>query len=329
MGLNIVGTGSYLPDYVVTNKDFEAFLDTSDEWIRTRTGMVERRISLETPTWKMGELAARKALEAAGTTPEELDLILCTTVTGDFLFPSTACMIQGALGAHNAFAYDIAAACTGAVYALDQARLYLASGEVKTILLVSAETLTQATDYTDRGSCILFGDGAGAAVVKAGDGLFGASLHSDPSGACHLYAKKPRQELPFARKPVPFEEELFPILKEGGTVMNGREVYKFATRAMPKAVRGACAKVGITVDDLDLLLPHQANLRIIETAVKALGIAEEKVYNNIHKYGNTSSATVMTCLDECVRQGRLRRGDKLCLVGFGAGLTYGAAVLEY
>lgn len=328
MGLLIAGTGHYLPDFVATNEAYEQFLDTSDEWITTRTGMKERRISLGIPTWKMGELAARQALEAAQVTPKEIDMVACTTVTGDFYYPSTAGMIQGAIGAKNAFAFDLSASCSGSVYGMDVVHRYLMTGGAQTVLMVSAENLTQTADYTDRGSCILFGDGAGAAVLRyRKDSLFCASLHSDPDGAKHLYAKKQRQPLPFSGEPDVFEEP-FTAVKDRVIVMNGREVYKFATRAMPQAVWTACKKAGIQVEDLDLVIPHQANLRIIETAAKALKIPQQKVYVNIERCGNTSSATIMICLDECIREGRITRGDKVCLVGFGSGLTYAAAILE-
>ena len=322
MGLTILGTGHYLPEYIASNREYETFLDTSDEWIVTRTGMRERRIALDTPVWKMGEMAARKALEDAGVSPEEIDLILCTTVTGDFRYPSAACLIQGQLGAKNAFAMDIAAACAGSVYALDMARRYLATGDVKTILQISAEALSQTTDYTDRGTAILFGDGAGAAVLRGGDGLFASALFSAPDCGQNIHCAFPRRSLPFGGG-TPAGEET------GLTYMNGREVYKFATRAMPAAIQAACQRAGIGVEDLDYIIPHQANLRIIETAAKALKVPLEKICVNIQKYGNTSSASIMICLDESLREGRIKAGDRICMVGFGAGLTYGAVVMEY
>ncbi len=322
MGITILGTGHYLPEYIASNQEYETFLDTSDEWIVTRTGMKERRIALDTPVWKMGVLAARQALKAAGISPEEIDLILCTTVTGDYRYPSTACLIQGELGANNAFAMDVAAACTGSVYALDMARRYLETGDVKTVLQVSAEALSQTTDYTDRGSAILFGDGAGAVVLQKGEGLFASALFSDPDQGQHLHCPLPRQALPFGGGTPAGGER-------GLTYMNGREVYKFAIRAMPAAVQAACQKAGIAVEELDLIIPHQANLRIIETAAKALKVPLEKICVNIHKYGNTSSASIMLCLDEAIREGRITPGDRICCVGFGAGLTYGAVVMEY
>ncbi|MDR2908938.1 MAG: ketoacyl-ACP synthase III [Oscillospiraceae bacterium] len=328
MNIAILGTGRYLPEFVLRNKDFEAFTDTSDEWIVSRTGMKERRVSGGEPAWRMGELAARNALEAAGVSPGGLDLIICSSVTGDFRYPSVACMIQGALGAENAFAFDIAAACTGSVYAMDVARLYLAAGAVKAVLVVGTEWLTQQVDYADRSSCVLFGDGAGAAVLGRGNGAYGSALFSDPGGAKYLYDAIPRHDYPFLSLS-PCEEAPFPISRAGAIVMDGREVYKFATKAMPRAVLAACEKAGVRLEDIDLLIPHQANLRILETAVKNLNFPPQRVYSNIEKYANTSSATILIGLDECVRAGRLKEGDLFCLVGFGSGLTWGALVAEY
>jgi len=325
----IAGTGSHLPDRIVTNFDFEAFLDTNDEWIVTRTGMKERRISESEPTWKMGELASRRALEAAGITPEEIDVIICSTITSDYITPSCACMIQGALGAKNAFAMDIGAACAASIYSFDMARRYLAFDDVKNVLVVGSETLSQIANYEDRGTCILFGDGAGAAVLKRGNkGAYGASIHSDPDGAQYLYAKNPRKSTPFYTA-APFEGEPFSPIENGALFMNGQEVYKFATAAMPQVIRQACERASFEPVDLDMVLPHQANLRILETAAKRLGLPMEKICITIDRYGNNSSASVLICLDECVRDGRIKDGNRICMVGFGAGLTYGAVALEY
>ncbi|MCL2856931.1 MAG: ketoacyl-ACP synthase III [Oscillospiraceae bacterium] len=329
LSIIIAGTGSYLPERVVTNAEFETFLDTSDEWIVARTGMKERRVTSGEPSWKMGELAARKALDAAGIAPEELDLIICTTVTPDYLFPSCACMIQGAIGARGAFAFDAAAACAGSVYGIDMARRYLATGDINTVLLVGAETLSQVANYEDRGSCILFSDGAGAAVIKRGDGPYGSCLRSDASGAHQLYCKHIRKDTPFYKSDAPFDGGLFEAELVGTTYMNGQEVYKFATAAMPEAVIGACERAGFAPETLDMVVPHQANLRILETAAKRLKLPMEKISVTIHKYGNNSSASVLIGLDECIREGKIKEGHRVSLVGFGAGLTYGAAAFEY
>lgn len=328
-GIHIRGTGHYVPDFTVTNEDFVAFLDTSDEWIRTRTGMSERHLSKNQPTWYMGMKASQKALEAAGMGPSDIDMVLVTTVCPDYAYPSTACFIQAALGIQGGIATDISVACTGLSFALDMAWRYLQTGDVKNILVVSAEALTQGVDYQDRSTAVLFGDGAGACVVSAGEGMFASCQSTDPGGLQHIYRKYPRNSHVFNDYADTSEFDLFPHEKIGTVYMNGREVYKFATKAMPKAVFAACEKAGITPGDLDLIIPHQANLRIIETAVKNMKISMEKVCVNIEKYGNTSSASIAIALDECVRDGRVKRGDKVCVVGFGAGLTYGATVFTY
>lgn len=328
-GIKILGTGRYVPQKVIDNNDFAKIIDTSDEWISTRTGMKKRHVASQAePTWQMGTLAAKVALESAGLDASDVDMIIVTTVTPDFIIPSTACIIQTRLGAENAFALDISVACSGLAYALDMARRYL-SDEVKNILVVCTESLTQITNYDDRASCILFGDGAGACVLTASDNRFASYLRSDPTGTRFLYAKLPRRTTPFSTQD---EEPLEPFempATADGIYQNGREVYKFATKAMPLAVEQACQKYGVKPNGLDLIIPHQANARIIETAVKNLGLPEEKVYVNIHNYGNTSSASIAIGLDECVKNGVIKRGSLLCLVGFGAGLTYGACVFEY
>lgn len=330
-GIKILGTGRYLPRKVVTNDDFAAIVETSDEWIRTRTGMQNRHIAdADEPTWYMGARAAGKAIEAAGISREDVDMIIATTVTPDYLTPSVACLIQHELGIADAFAFDINVACAGFTYAVDMARRYLATGDVRYVLIVGAETLSQMVDYTDRATCVLFADGAGACVVAAGKKTFGSFLCCDASGIQHIYAKKRRRNVPFLEKDEPVEKrEPFPTSVMDNIYMVGRDVYKFATKAMPEAVLKACEKAGVSVSGLSLILPHQANARIIETAAKNLDVPMEKVHVNIHDYGNTSSATVAIALDECARNGKIKRGDLICMVGFGAGLVYGACVFEY
>ena len=329
-GIKICGTGSYVPENIVSNEDFVELVETSDEWIRTRTGIERRHIAGAETTWQMGAQAACEALRQANMDASEIDLLLVTTVTPDFSFPSTACIIQGKLGAKNAFAMDLNVACTGLVAALDMARRYLSTGGVRNVLIVCAETLSQKTDYTDRSTCVLFGDGAGACVVTAEENaVFGSFLHSDSDGTRFLYARHRRVTTPFFAGQQAEVLEPFPVEKQEGIVMKGRDVYKFATKAMPEAVRRACERAGVQVKDIALLIPHQANLRIIETAAENLGIDLQKVYVNIQEYGNTSSATIPVALDESIRAGKLSRGDLLCVVGFGAGLTYGACVLKY
>lgn len=327
-GLEVLGTGRYLPQKAVDNTDFTSIVETSDEWIAGRTGMKRRYIaSAAEPTWYMGAQAAKAALEAAGLSAADMDMILVSTVSPDYETPSTACMIQREIGAANAFAVDVNVACTGFAFALDMARRYLATGDVEHVLVVGAETLSQMTNYADRSTCVLFGDGAGACVAKGSDKRFASYMRSDAAGTHLIYSKKPRKSNPLLDDTEPLEP--FPIECRDGIFMNGREVYKFATKIMPQAVRKACEKLEVAVTDLALIVPHQANARIIETAVKSLGIAAEKVYVNIEKYGNTSSASVAIALDECVRDGKIKHGDLICIVGFGAGLTYGADVFEF
>jgi len=330
-GIDILGTGRYLPEKVVMNEDFTSIVDTCDEWISTRTGMKKRRFADNSePAWYMGAMAGEQALKAAGIPALEVDMILVTTVTPDFYTPSTACQIQLTLGAKSAFAFDISVACSGVAYAFDMARRYLADGDVKTVLVISTERLSQITNYEDRASCILFGDGAAASVLRASGKRFSSYLKSDMDGSHLLYATRPLREVPFVDNGIPVRE-IFPGQEKGygGIVMGGNDVYKFATRVMPEAVTKACEKLAITPAQLDLIIPHQANYRIIETAMKKLALPMEKCHVNIHDYGNTSSASMAIGLDECVREGLIKRGDMVCMVGFGAGLIYGTCVFEY
>jgi len=332
MGIKILGTGSYTPEFSVSNDDMAKIVETNDEWITTRTGIKTRHISDGEPTWYMGAEAAKKAIAAAGISPEQIGLIVDTSVTHDFYTPSTACIIQGRIGAVNAAAFDLNAACAGFVFGVDCANRYLATDpDMEYALVISNEMLSRITDYEDRTTCVLFGDGAAAVVLKKDEAaLFAAYTHTKGEGAQYLYAKntnprtrfqtnlKPEYELGFA------DDAEKPFL-----VQNGREVYKFATKALPEAVEKAAAKAGIPVSDLDYIIPHQANMRIIETAAKNLGLPLEKFLVNIAEHGNTSSASIPICFDENITAGNIARGSKVCFVGFGAGLTYGAAIVEY
>lgn len=332
-GLKILGTGSYLPETVITNEDFAKIIDTSDEWIASRTGIRERHYSNKL-NFRMAEIAANNAMKTAGVAPEEIDLILVSTCTPDFLYPSMSCLVQNAIGAVNAACIDINCACTGFITALDMARNYMCTGDYKKVLVIASELLTRMLDYEDRSNCILFGDGAGAVVVEPSDKIFysvlgaqGDSLNN-MSLACKItyYSEVPFEGLGHN------EDELATIFdtekKNKFLQMDGKAVYKFAVDAMAKGVEMVCKKAGISADELDLVIPHQANIRIIRSALKAMSVPDEKVYINLEKHGNTSSSCIPMCLDELNREGRLKSGMKLCLVGFGAGLTYGAVITE-
>lgn len=327
MGLKILGTGYYLPETVVTNEDYTKIVETSDEWIVKRTGMKERHIT-DQPTFIMAEKAALKALENAQLSPEEIDMILCTTVTSDYITPSLACIIQGRIGAKNAIAMDINVACAAFVYAMDMAHMYLQHG-YKKILIISAEALSKITDYTDRSTCVLFGDAAGACIVEWSDKGFASVLGSDGTGAHTLFARRPLNDIPFVQQVDPQSVDHFPDVNRHSVLyMDGREVYKFAVGAMSHALRDASAKFGITPDQLDLIVPHQANLRIIQSAAKDLGLPLERFFVNIDRCGNTSSACIPVALAQLDEQGELKEGRTIGLVGFGAGLVYGGCVFE-
>ncbi|MCI8501121.1 MAG: ketoacyl-ACP synthase III [Oscillospiraceae bacterium] len=329
-GVVIKGTGAYLPALCVDNEAFTKILDTSDEWIRTRTGIRTRHFSDGEPGWSMGLKAARQALDSANLRPEEIDLILGTTVTPDYCTPSLACVLQGKLGAVNAIAFDISCACAGFVYALDLANRYLMTDDkIKNVLIVGSEMLSRVTNFEDRASCVLFGDGAGAAVVSAADALFTSSLKVEGMGAGQIFGRYHGTRNPFCNPSPAMDYDEYGDYKEGCLYMNGKEVYKFATRVMAETVTEAAAKAGITPAEIDLIIPHQANIRIIETAAQRLHLPMERFAVNIQKYGNTSSACIPICLDEVNRAGRLKKGDKVCFVGFGAGLVAGAALIEW
>ena len=317
-----------MPEAIITNDDLAKIIDTSDEWITTRTGIHQRHISNGEPAWHMGAMAAERAIEAAGITAAEIDLIIFATVTAEFAFPSSSCLVQRELGVTGCMAIDVGAACSGFIYGLDMARRYLATGDVKKVLVIGAEELSRYVDFTDRASCILFGDGAGAVVVEGGEGFYTSFLGADGNGAEALYARHSKNPHNPLTQDVTFEDSMPPGGKDH-LIQNGKEVYKFATRILAYAVNEALAKTDIKPDDIDLYIPHQANIRIINTAAANLGIPMERFYVNIERYGNTSSASIPIALDEAVRNGTVKRGDKLCLVGFGAGLTYGTVIFDF
>ena len=331
-GIEIIGTGSYVPEFIADNNKFSEFLDTSDEWITPRTGIKERHILTDKPNYYMGIRAAKNALENAKLSPEDIDLILVSTCSPDFFYPSMSCLIQKNIGAVNAACIDVNSACTGFITALDMAQKYLASDCYKTVLIVATEKLSAQQDYTDRSMCILFGDAAGAAVVRKSDKPFHSTLGAAGDEFEALYCKVNYQSnCPFFESDAEFYGNRFDTFsKQNYLQSDGHAVYRFAVNAMSKAVKKVAAEGGYSIDDIELVIPHQANLRIISKAAQLLGIDMEsgKIYTNIQRLGNVSSACIPVALDELNRQGRLHSGMKVCFVGFGAGLTYGAVIFE-
>lgn len=330
MGINILGMGSYVPEQKLTNNDFTRFIETNDEWITTRTGIRERPMAGWEPTWFMGKEAALEAIKNAGIDPAEIGLVISSTATSDFHTPSMASVIQHMTGAVNAAAFDINAACTGFVYALDTARRFLETDDqLKYVLIAANESLSRFLDFTDRSSCILFGDGAAAAIVERSDKFYSSALCSDGSGA-HFLCARSMQVAPEVKTEAPEDfTDSFPEMPLHKLFQNGKEVYKFATQALPRSFELAASKCGITKDDIDWFIPHQANIRIIETAAKKLGAPMEKFIVTLDHYGNTSSASIPLALNEAIKSGKVQRGQTLALIGFGAGLTYGGIILEY
>ena len=330
-GIDILGTGAYTPSLCVTNDDLSKIVETNDEWISTRTGIKARRIADGEPTWKMGTEAAKEAIKNAGIDGSEIGLIIDTTITSDFFTPSMACVIQREIGAKNAEAFDLNAACSGFVYGVDTAKRFLQTDpDLKYALVVANERLSHITDYTDRSTCVLFGDGAAAAVITRSEKLYTSFMGADGRGAPSLYAKMPRVLHPFRTSDKDEIDSIGDFI--GGTTFlcqDGKEVYKFATKALPTATEKAAAKIGLEISEINWFVPHQANMRIIETAAKNLGVPIEKFIVNIKDHGNTSSASIPIALHEAIASGQIKRGEKICLVGFGAGLTMGAIILEY
>lgn len=323
----ITGTGAYAPGKVLTNQELEKMVDTSDEWIFSRTGIKERRIvenGQNNSDLCLG--AAKNALEMAQISPDELDMIIIGTVTPDYTLPSTATILQWKLGASNAAAFDIVAACAGFLHGLSIARGFILSGNMKKILVVGSEVLSRVTNYEDRSTCVLFGDGAGAVVMEAQNG-------SDDTGVLSSYLKADGTKTELLWIPVggstnPIEKETVDS-NQRYISMAGNEIYKLAVRAMCDAAIKSIEKAGITTDDVAWLIPHQANIRIIDAVAKRLHIPNEKVYLNIEKYGNTSAASVPIALDEANRKGLLKKGDYLLMVAFGGGLTWGASLIKW
>jgi 3-oxoacyl-[acyl-carrier-protein] synthase III len=324
---HIIGWGMAVPDTVLTNQELEAIVETTDEWIRARTGIHERRIAGEREsTASLGLKAAQRAIQVADILPADVDLIIVATSTPENIFPSTASLIQNLLGATKAGAFDLSAACSGFVYGLDMAAQSIRSGSIQTAIVIGAETMTRVMDWQDRGTCILFGDGAGAVVLRASDvegGVLSAVLRSDGSGGDLLGIPT-----------VGSEDLTNPEFSTNGhkmhkMFMNGGEVFKFATRVIGESVEQALDKVDLTMDDVTLIVPHQANQRIIQAAARSLKVEPEMFVSNIDHYGNTSAASIPLALCEAIQQGRVHEGDKLVFVGFGGGLTWASMVVQW
>lgn len=319
MTATICGTGSYTPSYTMTNNDIAQLVDTSDEWIRERTGVANRHIAQTETTVSMAAEAAKKALKDAATSPEEIDLILVSTISSNVILPCAACEVQKEIGAVNATCFDLSAACTGFVFGYNTALAYIASGMYRSILIIGSETLSNLTNWKDRGTCILFGDGAGAAVVKASEGRqYIPITHSNGDKGAALTCES-RHTRNFKELP---EEDTY-------MKMDGQAVFKFAVRCVPEAVREVLEKNELTTEDIDCYILHQANKRIVDSVAKRLGEPIEKFPMNLQEYGNTSSASIPILLDELNREGKLKKGQKIVLAGFGAGLSWGATILEW
>jgi len=321
----ILGIGSFVPEKILTNFDLEKIVDTSDEWITTRTGIKERRIADKSvATSDLATAAAEKALADANLKASDIDLIIVATVTPDMNFPSTACIVQSNLGAKNIPAFDISVGCSGFIYGITIAQQFIENGIYNNVLVIGAETLSKITNWEDRNTCVLFGDGAGAAVigkVEKGYGILSSFLGADGEGGKYLY-------MPAGGSKMPASEET--VNKKLHTIfMEGQEVFKFAVKIMDSATIEALNRCGLKAEDIDLLIPHQANTRIIDSAMKRLKLTKDKVYINLDKYGNTSAASVVIALDEAYRNGLIKKGYIVPVVAFGAGLTWGAAVIKW
>ena len=318
MSFYIAGTGSALPEKVVSNDDLAQFLDTSDEWIYTRTGIRRRHVLTHERLDDLAIASAKQALAETGVSGAEVDLILCATMRGDTYTPSLACTVGEAVGS-RAPAFDLNAACVGVLYAMEIADSFISSGKAETVLIVSAEAMSKLVDWTDRSTCVLFGDGTGAMVVKKGKGRLAGVLCSDPDSHVIRMPNFEGMNSPYNQTA---QEKL-------AMYMDGGEVYKFAVNAMGRRIEEACARAGLAPADIDWYLPHQANVRIIDASLKKYHIPKEKVLLNIAECGNMSATSVMVLLDEYAKKGTFRRGDKLLLVAFGGGLTSGAVIVEW
>jgi len=317
MSIRILGTGSYLPEKVLTNDDLAKMVETSDEWVMQRVGIHERRVSVNETTADMAEKAALKALEAAGVAAEELDLIIAATISSDSICPTLAASVQRAIGA-SCPCFDLNSACSGFLFALDTAAAFIARGGVRRALVIGAERLSRMLDWTDRSTCVIFGDGAGAMVIEPGDQLLASRLFSQGNDSA-LTISSGQNNSPF------FEREL----ESYKVVMNGQETFKFAVRRLEEDIKLLCDQVGIATEDLDWIVPHQANVRIIDLVARRLKQPAEKFYMNIETCGNTSSASVPVAFDELVRSGKLKKGDLIALSAFGGGLSSASCIIKW
>ncbi len=323
-GARISALGIHVPERVLTNDEIGEFLDTSDEWITTRTGIRERRIArVDEAASDLGEVAARRCLESAGLAAEELDLVIVTTISPDHIMPATASIVADRIGAVRAGAFDIQAGCTGFVYGLAVATAFISANIYQNVLVIGAEVLSKMVDWEDRSTCVLFGDGAGAVLVQPCDNgcIFSFDLGNDGSGAQSLLVPAGGSRMPAGFDTV--------RRRDHAMHMTGSEVFKFATRTVVDSCRKVIADAGIGVDDIDLFVPHQANIRIIESASRRLGMTDAQVFANLDRYGNTSCASIPICLHEAGQTGRLKKGDTLLMAGFGAGLTWGSCLTRW
>ena len=321
----IIGMGHSYPEGILTNADLEKIVETSDEWITTRTGIKQRHKAADNEyTSQFGTAAAKKAIERAGLKPEDIELIVCATTTPDQIMPSTGALIQAQLGATNAAGMDVFAACSGFLYGLTMVESMIRTEQIKYALVVGAEVLTKYVDYTDRSTCVIFGDGAGAAVlgpVNSGRGILATKIKSDGRYEEQLYAPGGGTKLGTTHKTIDDRMHFFK--------MKGNELFKVAVRSMAEISAEMIEKAGVTIDDIDLVIPHQANQRITDAVASRLGVAEDKVYSNIAEHGNTSSASIPIAIDECIESGRIKEGSLVLLTAFGGGVTWGGTVLRF
>ena len=325
MGVRIIGTGSFIPEKVLTNFDLQNMVDTSDEWIRVRTGILERHIApAEMSTGDMASIAAARALEMAGIPASEISAVVVCTTTPDHTFPNTAALVQRSIGAENAFGFDLSAACSGMIYSFEVAYSLLAQKKYRNVLLIGAEKLSAITDWTDRNTCVLFGDGAGAVILGRCDddnsGQLASDLHLNGTYADILKLPAGGSRCPASHETV--DQKLHTIH------MQGKETFKLAVNAMAGACKAVLAESGIDVSELKVVIPHQANKRIIEAVANRIDVKDEQLFINVHKYGNTSAASIAICLDEAFRSGRLKTGELALMVAFGSGLTWGAQLIR-